>query len=91
MALKVPNEGEKLLMQWALKDSTGMPDLNAMGLERQHSMPDLKLRLFSNDYTPVDTSDSTDFTEAAFTGYAATTLNRSGWDDATTNGDGSAI
>lgn len=72
MALKVTNVGENLLLNWALKTSGG---------------PALVMRLYSNDYTPVDGSDSTDFTEATFTGYSAQTLARSGWDDATTNGD----
>jgi len=73
MPIKVTNAGENLLLNQALKTSGG---------------PDLLLKLFSNNYTPVDDSDSTDFTEATFTGYTPHTLTRAGWDDATTNGDG---
>jgi len=73
MPIKVTNAGENLLLNQALKTSGG---------------PDLLLKLYSNNYTPTDNSDSTDFTEATFTGYSAQTLARAGWDDATTNGDG---
>lgn len=37
----------------------------------------LSLRLFKNDYTPVEASLTTDFTVADFTGYASQTLTAS--------------
>lgn len=36
---------------------------------------DMTLRLYQNDYTPLDTSDVSDFTEATFSGYAAIATN----------------
>ena len=76
MALKVNNSGELKLMQWALKDGTGLPDLT--------------LKLYKNDYTPVDGSVASDFTAADFTGYSDKSLARGTWTDATTNGNGKA-
>lgn len=40
---------------------------------------DLKLRLFENNYTPVEASVVGDFTEATFSGYAAITLTGASW------------
>jgi hypothetical protein len=40
---------------------------------------DLKLKLFSNNYTPIKTSDVTDFTEVAGGGYAEITLDKDEW------------
>jgi hypothetical protein len=76
MALILTNEGEKLLLEWALK-STSTPE-------------DLELRLFTNDYSPVATSVTADFTEATFTDYAAKELSRDDWTTPTTNIDGEA-
>lgn len=39
----------------------------------------LFLRLFTNNYTPVDTSVTGDFTEASGGGYAEITLSRGSW------------
>lgn len=41
--------------------------------------PNLVLRLFKNNYTPSQTSVTSDFTEADFTGYSAITLLPSDW------------
>ena len=38
---------------------------------------DLTLKLYSNNYTPIDASDVGDFTEASFTGYTSRTLTSS--------------
>lgn len=35
---------------------------------------ELRIRLYKNDYTPLETSVTGDFTEAAFTGYASVLL-----------------
>jgi hypothetical protein len=39
----------------------------------------LTLHLFKNDYTPVESSVTADFTEATFSGYASKTLTNSSW------------
>ena len=39
----------------------------------------LSVRLYSNDYTPVDGSTLADFTEAGWGGYFRETINRAGW------------
>ena len=70
MALVVTNAGELLLQTWAIK-STSTPE-------------NLTLKLYSNNYTPVATSSSGDFTESSFSGYSAKTLTRSSWNDPTT-------
>jgi hypothetical protein len=46
------------------------------------------LRLYSNNYTPVEATVAPDFTEAAFTGYAAVQLNA--WPAPTNDGFGHA-
>lgn len=66
MALKVPGDGENLLLEWAIKATT--------------TPENLTLKLYKNDYTPADNSTAGDFTEADFTDYVAKTLERSGWD-----------
>lgn len=40
---------------------------------------DLQLRLFKNDYTPVETTTEADVVEADFTGYAPITLTPVNW------------
>ncbi len=40
---------------------------------------DISLRLYSNDYTPIETSTLAAFTEVAGGGYAAITLNDAEW------------
>lgn len=49
------------------------------------------LKLFKNDYTPVSTSVTGDFTEATFGGYTSTPLTRAGWSAPTTNLEGIAV
>lgn len=39
----------------------------------------IEMKLFENDYTPVQGSTEANFTEATFTGYAKKTLTGSGW------------
>ena len=64
MALLVPNEGEVKILSVALgKDAAEA----------------LSLRLFTNDYTPVETSVTSSFTEATGNGYAAITVAASDW------------
>lgn len=42
--------------------------------------PDLRFRLYQNNYTPVDGSTPSDFTDATFTGYAEVALSfAAGW------------
>ena len=78
MTIKVPNEGELKIIEWALNDdSTTAPE-------------DFTLEIFKNDYTPVDTSTGSDFTAATFTGYSAATLTRGSFSGPTTNAQGKA-
>jgi hypothetical protein len=59
MPLVMPQEGRTLMLNRLFgKAATG----------------DLTLKLFQNNYTPVDTSNNAAFTEATFPGYAAITL-----------------
>lgn len=76
MALVVTNAGELLLLKWAFKATT--------------TPENLELRLYTNDYTPIATSVSSDFTEATFTNYAAKLLSRGNWQDPSTS-DGKAV
>lgn len=64
MTLLVPNVGAQEMLRRALNYS-------ATG--------DVSLKLFTNDYTPVETSVVGSFTEAAWTGYAAKTLTGGSW------------
>jgi len=75
MALLVPNEGELQMMKIVLNNET---------------QEDLKLDLFTNDYTPVEGSVLTDFTLAAGGGYGAKTLSKGSWSCATLVGVTSA-
>ncbi len=43
------------------------------------SLGTIQLKLFQNNYTPVDSSVSGNFTEANFTGYSAKTLTPGTW------------
>lgn len=57
-------------------------------LDRMFSLSteeNLVLKLYSNNYTPVDDSEAGDFTEATFTNYVAKTLTNASWDSATTS------
>jgi len=77
MAIVVTNEGELELLDKALKD--------ALSTDESFS-----LRLFQNDYTPINTTTLTDFTEADFTSYARKTLTRAGWKAAALNASNEA-
>jgi hypothetical protein len=51
----------------------------------------LTLRLFTNDYTPLQTSNNTNFTDAAGGGYAALTLALNSWTVTPANDPSDAI
>jgi len=51
-------------------------------------MMDYDLRLYSNNHTPADGDDVTDYTECTFPGYAA--IGMSTWSAAALNADGKA-
>lgn len=69
--LIVPNAGELVLQNTLLKTAL---------LSDQA----LLLKLFQNNYTPVDSTVTADFTEANFTSYTSKSLARATWNDATT-------
>lgn len=64
MALLVPDQGEEIILKAFLNITAPQ---------------DLVLKLYKNDYTPVDGSDEADFTEADFTGYAHIDLTAGSW------------
>jgi len=66
MGLVVPNSGELELLRKMLKD--------ALSTDESYT-----LKLFNNNYTPVNSSISSDFTTPTFTNYANKTLSRGGW------------
>ena len=67
MALLMPNRGEVITLAGIVnKSSAGGPQ-------------DLILRLFKNNYTPVDGSTEANFTEATFSGYYPRTLAGASW------------
>lgn len=71
MALLVPDVGEvQLLSRMLNKVATG----------------DVKLRLFKNNYTPVEGSTVAAFTQASAAGYAEQTLAGASWTVATSSG-----
>jgi hypothetical protein len=76
MALKVPLAGQLQLLDKMLKDTldSGSPDGNE----------NVILKLYRVDYTPDSTTVQSSMTEANFTGYAAKTLTRTGWNSAVT-------
>jgi hypothetical protein len=74
MGLVVTNVGERLLLDWALKNAGGA----------------LKLKLFKNNATISAATVAADLTEADFTGYTARTLARASWNAPATNADGKA-
>lgn len=78
MTLKVVNGGELLLLEWAMTDDSTVAPEN------------LSLKLYTNDYVPVDTTVAGSLTEATFTGYSAKTLSRGGWTGPSTNAQGKA-
>jgi hypothetical protein len=64
MALLVPNAAEGLMLEHIV----GKTAIEAV-----------TLKLFQNNYTPIETSVAGSFTEATFTGYAAIPLTGSSW------------
>lgn len=70
MAIVIPNAGEALLLEWML----GKTAPEAM-----------TLKLYSNNYTPIETSVAGSFTEVSGNGYAAKSLAGASW--AVTSGD----
>lgn len=64
MSLLIPSNGEAKLLEFAL-------GVNTPGNQ--------KLRLFVNDYTPVDGSLVASFTEMTTLGYAEKTLTKTSW------------
>lgn len=73
MAGLVPNVGAQVMLKAGLN----------------HTAPqNLVLKLFTNNYTPIETSVAGDFTEASGNGYAAKTLTGGSW--SVTNADPSA-
>lgn len=74
MAIIVPNAAEQLALKNIINYS---------------SPQDLKLKLYTNNYTPIATSTESDFTEASGGGYAAVTLTGTSW-TVSTNGSGQA-
>lgn len=71
MALLVPDAGEVQMLTMALKKAT---------VETQ------TIKLFVNNYTPVEGSVASSFTEMTTHGYAAKTLARADWTIATNAG-----
>ena len=76
MPLVVPNEGELVLLDYMLKDTSVTADYI--------------LRLFQNDVTPDQSASDGTFTEATFTDYTSKTLGRATWNAAVTNGSNKA-
>ncbi len=64
MAIVIPNAGEALLLEWML----GKTAPEAM-----------TLKLYTNNYTPIETSVAGSFTEASGSGYAAKSLASASW------------
>ena len=64
MALLTPNVGVQEILKRAL-------NFSATG--------DVKLHLFQNNYTPIETSTVASFTESTWTGYAIKTLTGASW------------
>lgn len=75
MALVVPNVGEAIMLENIVNKTTA---------------ENLVLKLYTNDYTPVEGSTDTDFTVASGNGYADKTLTGASW-NAATAGDPSFI
>jgi len=64
MALVVPNQGEQIALEALVGKTAGQ---------------NLILRLFTNDITPGEADDETDYTEASGDGYEAITLTAANW------------
>jgi hypothetical protein len=71
MPLVVPDAGELRMLDTLLK----------LALSTNENQI---LKLYQNNVTPTQASVPASFTEASFTGYAARTLLRSGWNNAVT-------
>lgn len=71
MSFILSNEGEVRLIETAFNKST---------------QEDLKLKLFTNDVTPSDSSTVASFTEATESGYSEATLTGSDWAASTSAG-----
>ena len=76
MALVVPNQGELQLLQKLLKNTSDTEDY--------------LLRLYQNNYNPVEGSVLGSFTEADFTNYAQKTIARGDWAAPSINGSNKA-
>jgi hypothetical protein len=62
-------------------------DVLALGIiTNQTTQGNLKLHLFKNNYTPVETSTYSSFTESTATGYSAKTLTGATWSISTDGG-----
>lgn len=75
MALVVTDLGELELLRKMLKDTSDS--------EQYY------LKLYKNNYVPVNSSVLGDFTEANFTNYVQKTIARTDWSEPTTNASGS--
>lgn len=64
MTLVLPNVGETFLLNLMTNNA---------------STQNLTLRLYSNNYTPIEASTYASFTEATFTGYSAAALTAGSW------------
>ena len=64
MSLVLPNQGEQLALEALVGKTAGQ---------------NLKLCLFQNDYTPIESTIETALTEATFTGYGSITLTAANW------------
>lgn len=64
MAVVVPNAAEDVMLQ---------------NIVNKTAPQNWRLKLYTNDYTPVAGSTEANFTEANFTGYAAITLTGASW------------
>jgi hypothetical protein len=71
MALLIPTVGEGALLKAMLGEVAAA---------------DLTLKLFVNDYTPIDASVAGDLTEMSTQGYAAKTLDKDDWSYAQASG-----
>jgi len=72
MALLIPDVGEVLLLSYSLNKITPGDTV--------------KLKLYTNDYTPVEGSVIGSFTQAVAAGYAAIDLAKADWTIATSGG-----
>lgn len=66
MPIVLPNEGLVDLLTYMIKST-----ISGVG--------NWELRLFQNNYTPIQSSILSNFTVATFTGYSAVTLTRGNW------------